>query len=248
MSTPSTTSLSTSPFFAIQNLLLWGEIFNEDSWFNLSFPLARIFMLVHSFLSELQPSACPLSTCSSGEAIHIHSAVQMLRGDHCLWSWELDDKLVWLQTLPDDLQQFAGINQGSWCRVTQEGFMTCWCSSKLCQAVPITWDESNIQLNTAFSFIFIYWICHAENMGKAISMTLNLKVVWGNMPPSPLVWSPKGTVNFLLMCTPSKSDTTPLQRLDAVTQSLFSGLESNFKVKSPSKIQWNEAIFFSSPG
>ena len=70
-------------------------------------------MLVHSFLSELQPSARPLSTCSSGEAIHIHSAVQMLRGDHCLWSWELDDKLVWLQTLPDDLQQFAGINQGS---------------------------------------------------------------------------------------------------------------------------------------
>ena len=57
------------------------------------------------------------------------------------------------------------------------------------------------------------------------------------MPPSPLVWSPKGTVTFLLMCTPSKSDTTPLQRLEAVTQSLFSGLESNFKVKSPSKIQ-----------
>lgn len=76
-------------------------------------------------------------------------------------------------------------------------------------------------------------------MRKAISMTLNLKMVWGNMPPSPLVWSPKGTVTFLLVCTPSKYDTTPLalQRLEAVTQSLFSGLESNFKVKSPSKIQ-----------
>ena len=114
----------------------------------------------------------------------------------------------------------------------------------------ITWDGSNIQLTTAFSFIFIYWKCHAENMRKAISMTLNLKMVWGNMLPSPLVWSPKGTVTFLLVCTPSKSDTTPLalQRLEAVTQSLFSGLESNFKVKSPSKIQWNEAIFGSSPG
>ena len=99
-----------------------------------------------------------------------------------------------------------------------------------------------------FLHIYLLKMSCRKNIGKAISMTLNLKMVWGNMPPSPLVWSPKGTVTFLLMWTPSKSDTTPLQRLEAVTQSLFSGLESNFKVKSPSKIQWNEAMFGSSPG
>jgi len=72
-------------------------------------------------------------------------------------------------------------------------------------------------------------------MGKAISMTLNLKMVWGNMPPSPVVWSPKGTVTFLLVCTPSKSDTTLLQRLEGVTQSLFSGLNLILKSNLPLK-------------
>ena len=39
------------------------------------------------------------------------------------------------------------------------------------------------QIITAFSFVFIYGKCPAENAGDGTSETPNLKIFWGSFPP-----------------------------------------------------------------
>ena len=49
--------------------------------------------------------------------------------------------------------------------------------------LPITLEMGKKpQLITAFSFVFIYWECHAERAGDGISEALNVKIFWVSMP------------------------------------------------------------------
>ena len=77
--------------------------------------------------------------------------MQMLRGDHCLWSWKLDHKLLWLQTLPDDLQGSIKIYDAespkkvSWYAGAVQSFVKLWKDfSTLMLTSPVTLWQANL--------------------------------------------------------------------------------------------------------
>ena len=58
-------------------------------------------------------------------------------------------------------------------------------------------------------------------VGNRISETLDFKILWGNMPQTPLVWGAFGAPSFHVVRTPSESHATPLTRTYALTERII---------------------------